>query len=250
MKNPLVSIIMPAYNAEKFIKESIESVINQSYKNWELLIVDDCSKDLTSKIIENFSLKDKRIKIFQQEKNKGVVKTRNKALKESKGRYVAFLDSDDLWEKKKLEIQIKYMEKNKIYMSYTGYSYISESGKFLKEIKVPKSLNYKQALKGNQIGCLTVVVDKNYVGNFEMPDLKHEDYATWLNILKNDIVAYGILENLAKYRKVNNSLSSNKLKTISWTWNILRNNQKLNFGISLYYLLCHIKQALKKHGFK
>lgn len=248
MKSPLVSIIMPAYNAEKFIEESIESVINQSYKNWELLIVNDCSRDLTAKIIEIYSLKDRRIKIFTQKENKGVVEARNRALKESKGKYIAFLDSDDLWEKNKLEIQIKYMQKNKVYMTYTGYSYISEDGKFLKEIKIPKSLNYKQALKGNQIGCLTVVIDKYKIKNFEMPDFKHEDYATWLNILKNDIIAYGILDSLAKYRKVNNSLSSNKFKTIKWTWKIFRENQKLSCIYSFYCLFNHIIRAIKKHN--
>lgn len=250
MKNPLVSIIMPAYNAERFIRESIESVIDQTYKEWELLVINDFSNDLTKVIIEDYCKKDKRIKLLEQEKNKGVVKARNRGIKESKGKYIAFLDSDDLWKNNKLEIQIKYMQTNKIYMTYTGYSYISEGGKFIKKIHIPKSLNYKQALKGNQIGCLTVVIDKSKIGSFEMPDLRHEDYATWLNILKNNIVAYGISENLAEYRKVSNSLSSNKLKTISWTWNILKNNQKLNSLVSLYYLLCHIKQALKKHSFK
>ncbi|MGL4865849.1 MAG: glycosyltransferase family 2 protein [Cetobacterium sp.] len=250
MKSPLVSVIMPAYNAERFIKESIESVISQSYKNWELLIINDFSNDLTQLIIKDYCKKDKRVKLLEQEENKGVVKARNRGIKESKGKYIAFLDSDDLWENDKLEIQIKYMQDNEVYMTYTGYSYISENGDFIKEICVPKSLNYKQALKGNQIGCLTVIIDKSKIGNFEMPNLKHEDYATWLNILKNNTVAYGILENLAKYRKVNNSLSSNKLKTIGWTWNILKNNQKLNSIVSLYYLLCHIKQALKKHSFK
>lgn len=250
MGNPLVSIIMPAYNAERFIRESIESVINQTYKNWELLVINDFSNDLTKVIVEEHCKKDKRIKLLEQEKNKGVAKARNRGIKESKGKYVAFLDSDDLWKNNKLEIQIKYMQVNKIYMSYTGYSYISENGNFIKKIYIPKSLTYKQALRGNQIGCLTVVIDKSKIGNFEMPNLKHEDYATWLNILKNDIVAHGILEDLAKYRKVNNSISSNKLKTIIWTWKIFRKSQNLNYLASFYFLLIHIIRAIEKHNYK
>lgn len=246
MNNPLVSIIMPAYNAERFIKESIESVINQKYKNWELLIINDFSNDSTQNIIENYCMKDKRIKLLEQKENKGVVEARNRGIKESKGKYIAFLDSDDLWEKNKLEIQIKYMREKKRFMTYTGYSYISEEGNFMKEITIPRSLSYEQALKGNQIGCLTVVIDKK-IGDFEMPHIKHEDYATWLNILKNGITAYGIDQSLARYRKVSNSLSSNKLKTICWTWNIFIKTQNLGVLKSFYYTYHHIIKALKKH---
>lgn len=247
MNNPLVSIIMPAYNAERFIKESIESVIDQSYENWELLVINDFSNDLTRMIIKDYCKKDRRIRLLEQKQNEGVVKARNRGIKESKGKYIAFLDSDDLWKSNKLEVQIKYMQSNKAYMTYTGYSYISESGEFIKEIFIPKSLNYKQALKGNQIGCLTVIIDKSKIENIEMPNLKHEDYATWLNILKNNIVAYGIQENLAKYRKVSSSLSSNKLKTIKWTWKIFRENQQINMIRSIYYLSIHLYNGLLKH---
>lgn len=248
MKQPLVSIVMPAYNAERFIEKSIKSVIKQSYTNWELLIINDCSKDFTQKIIEDYCLRDGRIKLFVQEKNSGVVEARNKGIQESKGKYIAFLDSDDLWERKKLEIQIKYMEENELTMTYTSYSYINEEGNFIKEIVVPKSLSYNQALRGNQIGCLTVVINKYKVGNFQMPNLRHEDYATWLNILKKDIIAHGIIENLAKYRKVNNSISSNKLKTIIWTWRIFRKNEKIGIIKSTYFLIIHLVRGIIKHG--
>lgn len=248
MSQPLVSIIMPAYNAERFIEKSIESVLHQSYKNWELLIINDFSKDSTQTIIENYLKKDNRIKLFNQENNRGVAESRNKGIKISKGKYIAFLDSDDLWENNKLEIQIEYMLKNKVYMTYTQYSHITENGGFIKDIEIPKSLNYKQALKGNKIGCLTVVIDKEKIGKIQMPNLKHEDYATWLNILKKGITAYGIPKNLAQYRKVSDSLSANKLKTITWTWSIFRKSQKLNKTKSLYFLICHLKQALKKHN--
>lgn len=247
MNQPLVSIIMPAYNAERFIKESVESVINQSYKNWELLVINDSSKDSTKSIVESYMEKDSRIKLLNQDVNKGVVEARNRGIRESEGKYIAFLDSDDLWSANKLQIQIEYMLSNKVYMTYTEYSYIDEAGNYIKNIPVPKTLNYKLALRGNQIGCLTVILDKEKIGYFQMPNLKHEDYATWLNILKLGIIAEGIQQNLAKYRKVNNSLSSNKLKTIGWTWNIFRNDQKIGCVCSLYFLLIHILKAIKKH---
>lgn len=246
-KKSLVSIIMPAYNSERFIKDSINSVLNQTYKNWELLIINDYSKDSTGTIIEEYSKKDARIKILNQSKNSGVVAARNRGIKESKGKYIAFLDSDDLWEKEKLDNQIEIMTQNNYYMTYTEYSYITEDGDFIKDIKVPTKLNYKDALKGNQIGCLTVVLDKERIGKFKMPDLKHEDYATWLNILKSGIQSYGIKKNLAKYRKVNNSLSSNKLKTILWTWKVFRKNEKMSFVKSVIYLNIHLFKAINKH---
>lgn len=247
MIEPLVSIIMPAYNAEKFIKESIDSIMDQTYKNWELLIINDFSKDSTRKIIENYMNTENRIILLDQKENKGVVEARNRGLRESKGKYIAFLDSDDLWEKNKLSIQIKYMIENSLYMTYTEYSYITESGNFIKNIQIPKNLDYKQALKGNQIGCLTVIIDKERIGNFQMPNLKHEDYATWLNILKKEVCACGIQKNLAKYRKVKNSLSSKKINTLIWTFNIFKKNEKLSNIKSIYYLIFHIIKAIKKH---
>lgn len=250
MIQPLVSIIMPAYNAERFIEKSIESVLNQTYKNWELLIINDDSKDSTQTIIENYLKKDNRIKLYNQENNRGVAEARNKGIKISRGKYIAFLDSDDLWKNNKLQLQIEYMRKNEVYMTYTQYSYITENGGFIKDIEIPKTLNYKQALKGNKIGCLTVVIDKEKIGKIQMPNLKHEDYATWLNILKKGITAYGIQKNLAQYRKVSDSLSANKLKTIIWTWGIFRKSQKLSRTKSLYFLVFHLKQALKKHIYK
>ena len=247
MEQPLVSIIMPAYNAEKYIEESIKSVCNQTYENWELLIINDCSNDSILQIVQKFSVQDKRIKYFNQDSNQGVAEARNRGFKESKGEYIAFLDSDDLWEKEKLEKQIKFMENNKINFSFTNYIKVSDEGNFIKKVYCPEKLNYKEALKGNKIGCLTVVIRKSSLNNVFMPKLKHEDYATWLQVLKKGNTAYCLQEFLAKYRTGSKSLSSNKFKVLFWTFPIYYKQEKLGFFKSSYYLLCHLIQAIKKY---
>lgn len=247
MKQGLVSIIMPAYNSEKYIVESIESVISQTYKNWELIVVNDCSKDKTLEIIKKFSEKNDKIKIFNNEENKGVVFSRNLALKQSKGQYIAFLDSDDLWLEKKLEKQLELMKKEKCSFSITGYMQIDENGRDINCIKAPLKLEYKEALKGNKIGCLTVLINKEEIGFFEMPNMKHEDYATWLKIMKKGYNVCGLDEPLAKYRKGSHTLSSNKLKVIFWTWPIYRKELGINCIMSLYYLIQHLIRGMKKH---
>lgn len=245
--NSLVSVIMPVYNGEKFIENSILSVLNQTYKNFELIIIDDKSKDNTINIVSRFFRIDSRIKFLKNTENLGVAETRNVGLKKAKGRWIAFLDSDDIWEKTKLEEQLNFMKMNNVSLSYTGYSIINEKGCFVKEISVPSSLNYRQALYGNQIACLTVMIDKSKILKFEMPKIRHEDYATWLNILKTGIVAKGLNKNLARYRKVGNSLSSNKIKTIGWTWKVLRKNQELPILFALYCCSLHYIRSFIKH---
>lgn len=247
MKTPLVSIIMPAYNAEKYIEESIESICKQTYFNWELLIIDDNSNDNTLQIVNKYSKEDKRIKIIKQETNKGVAQARNVAIKESSGKYIAFLDSDDLWEKQKLEKQIKFMENKKINFSFTNYINISEEGKEIKKIKCPEKLDYKEALKGNKIGCLTVVIRKSSLENIVMPKLKHEDYATWLQVLKTGNTAYCLQEYLARYRMRSKSLSSNKFKVLFWTFPIYYKQEQLGILKSSYYMLSHLLQAAKNY---
>ncbi|MED4300185.1 glycosyltransferase family 2 protein [Geobacillus stearothermophilus] len=224
----LVSIVTPVYNAEKYLKYTIESVINQDYDNWELIIIDDCSKDNSRLIAERYMKKDKRIKLISLEKNRGVAYARNIGIKAAKGRYIAFLDSDDLWYPNKLSKQLDFMKKNDYYFTFSSYELINDEGiRLNKVIKAPNIVDYKRLLKGNPIGCLTVMIDKKRIEDIEMPEIRHEDYATWLNITKNGNIAYGLNEILALYRKSRNSLSSNKIKAIIWTWNIYRKNQKL-----------------------
>lgn len=216
------SIIMPAYNSGKFIKESIESVISQTYENWELLVVNDASTDNTKYIVESFIMKDTRVKLINLSKNQGIANARNIGISKITGRYLSFLDSDDLWHSEKLQRQKEFMDRNNVVFCYSEYELINASGEKLnKTRKVPKSIEYQDLLGVNYIGCLTVVIDLKSNIRVEMPQLKHEDYATWLKILKeNKIRAYGIKESLAYYRKTDISTSSNKIKTLGWTWRI------------------------------
>ena len=241
-KDELVSIITHVYKDERFVEETIKSVQSQTYTNWEMILVDDCSKDRSNVIIENLKKKDKRIKYIKLEKNEGVAIARNIGILRAKGRYIAFLDSDDLWHNDKLEKQLKFMKKNEIGFSFTSYEIID--GKSIKTGKVkiaPKEVNYNNLLKQNVIGCLTVMIDrKKHNINFEK--IRHEDYAAWLKILVKNNIAYGIKEILASYRKTNNSLSGNKFKSAIWTWNIYRKKENLNIFKCIY---CFFNYAIK-----
>lgn len=248
MEQELVSIITPIYNGEKFIEETIISVKKQTYTNWEMIIVDDCSKDNSEKIIKKLAESDERIKYFRLDKNSGVANARNTALKISKGRFAAFLDADDLWLPEKLEKQIDFMLEHNIEISFASYELIDEKGiKKNKVIRVPEKINYEKLLKENVIGCLTVVIDKSKVNFFEMPNIRHEDYITWLSLLKKGYKAYGIYEVLALYRKLDTSVSSNKLKSAKWRWDIYRNVEKLSLTQSLYYFLHYSIKGILKH---
>ena len=248
MKEDLVSIITPIYNAEKFLVETIESVKSQTYQNWEMILVDDCSKDSSEEIIKKYALDDKRIKYFKMSTNSGAAKTRNKALEEAKGKYIAFLDADDLWSKEKLTKQISFMKEKKIGFSFSGYTVMSEEGIDIgREIKVPSKISYTDYLKNTIIGCLTVIVDKSIVGDFRMVDIrKNQDMATWLNILKKGFYAYGINENLGRYRLVNGSISNNKVNAAKSVWKTYREVEKMNVLSSSYYFLGYTLNAIKK----
>ena len=244
----LVSIITPAYNAEKYIAETIESVLAQTYQKWEMLIVNDCSTDNTTEIVQNYVGKDKRIKLINLKKNSGAAIARNTAIQNAKGRYIAFLDSDDLWKKEKLQKQIQFMQQNEYAFTYTSYEHFKEVKENIQnQVQIPKSLNYKQALKGNKIGCLTVMLDRKHIPNIHFTTQSHEDYILWLNILKQGIIAYGIQESLALYRTGNSkSISSNKLQSTLWTWNVYRESQRLSVVKSMYYMWFYVVNGLRK----
>lgn len=235
----LVSIITPLYNSEKYIKETIESVLNQTYKNWEMIIVDDCSKDLGSEIVKLYQAKDKRIKLLELSKNLGGAGARNKAIEESQGRFIAFLDSDDIWKKEKLEKQINFMKKNKYEFTFTKYERIDENSKKLNQISIiPEKINYKGMLKNDPIGCLTAIYDTKFIGKIYLPNIKiNQDYALWLEILKKIEFAYGLKINLAEYRVRKNSLSKSKIKKIKYVWEMYRKYNKQNFYKSIYFLI-------------
>lgn len=245
---PLVSVITPAYNAEQYIAEAIDSVRAQSYSNWEMLIVDDCSTDKTQEIIRRYA-DDKRIRIISLENNSGAAVARNTAIKNANGHFIAFLDADDKWKPQKLEVQITYMQKMKIGFSFSEYEYIPRStDEITKPFMVPDTLNYKQALKNTVIGCLTVVLDTDIIGKFEMPLVRRgQDNLTWLMLLKNGTIAYGIHESLAEYRRVEGSLSNSKIKAMKRQWNNYRKEVGLSFLPCVYYYLCYAVNGVVKY---
>lgn len=228
---PLVSIVTPLYNCEKYIEETIQSVFNQTYKNWEMIIVDDCSKDSGVKIVEKYKKLDKRVKLFCNRQNLGGAETRNEAIKKAQGKYIAFLDSDDIWKKDKLEKQIKFMEKNNYDFSHTEYERIGEKNEKLNIFsKISKKIDYKTLLYQNTIGCLTAIYNAEKLGKIYMPNIRTgQDYALWLEVLKKTKYAYGLQENLAEYRVRKGSLSKNKIKKIKNLYRMYRiyNNQNM-----------------------
>ena len=239
----LVSIITPSFNSGKFISETIESVQNQSYTNWELLIVDDASTDNTNSIIEEYSNKDSRIHLTKNTTNKGAAFCRNLATKLAKGTYIAFLDSDDLWHRDKLQKQISFMEKNQNAVSFSSYLHIDEEGRLLaKRIVAMPSLSFKKQLKNNYIGNLTGIYNADVLEKINAPNLrKRQDWAVWLEAIKrNKKPAIGIQEDLAFYRVHEKSMSSNKtslLKYNYWFYNKHLGYSKIASGFYLAQFL-------------
>ena len=246
VSNDKISIITPSYNSEEFIAETIECVINQSYKNWEMIIVDDCSTDKTQEVISQYVEKDNRVKLIINETNSGPAISRNKAILESTGKYIAFLDSDDLWTDFKLKSQLNFMEKHDYKFTYSYYSQITEEGQMIKDIdNLPEKVSYKSTMLSNKIGCLTVMYNKEYFGNILMENIRNrQDYTLWLKLLKKVDYAYCFPEVSAKYRIRKGSISSKKLKLIKYHWHIYRNIEKQSFFKSFYYVLHYITLKL------
>lgn len=245
---PLVSIITPVYNAQDYLEETILSVLNQTYKNWELILIDDCSTDKSYEIIEKYLKEDKRIRYLKNEKNSGPAITRNNGIENSKGDYIAFLDSDDLWSEDKLEKQIYFMINNNIFMCHGDYEMMDENGKYLKKIKTKKELDYFTLLKENQIKTSFLVLDQRKIKDIYFPNIRHEDFACFLDILKKyKIKSIKLDKVLGKYRVINKSLSGNKLKSAVWTWNIYRKYEKLDLVRSFYYFINYSLKGLKKY---
>lgn len=248
MQNNLVSIITPAYGTEYFISATIESVIAQTYLHWELLIVDDCSPDKLSDIVKDYAAKDSRVKYLKMSKNGGPANARNLALDTAKGRYIAFLDSDDLWHPEKLSKQLAFMEKNDFAFTYTAYQRIKVSGEKYPFINsIPGKISYHGLLKNTVIATLTVILDKSKIQNINMTHgWGYDDYVLWLEILKTGKDAYGLNENLAYYRVMDRSVSSNKPRALKWVWHIYRKQQKINPLMSLFYIVNFSVNALMK----
>ena len=227
MKEPLVSVIMPAYNAEKYISESIESVLTQSYQNWELLITDDRSNDNTQQIVEEYCARDKRIKLFINKENGGAGVARNNSIEKASGRFMAFLDADDQWLSGKLTKQIAFMLKNNYEFTFTAYQKL-ESGQLKGSVTPPEWTTYRKLLSSNVIGCLTAIYDTQALGKLYMPLIrKRQDMGLWLDILKQVPKAYSLPDILALYR-VDSGMTQNKFKILKWQWLFYRKNLNLN----------------------
>ncbi|WP_370559863.1 glycosyltransferase family 2 protein [Edwardsiella tarda] len=247
----LVSVIIPTFNSENTICDAVESVLSQSYKNIEIIITDDNSSDKTVSICERYAKNDNRVKIFTSKKNDGAGISRNNSIKNANGRFIAFLDSDDIWHKDKLEKQISFMLTHNYAFTYTGYQKISSSGELLSEIHPINRVNYSELLKSNVIGCLTAVYDTSALGKMYMPTIrKRQDMALWLSILEKIDFAYCLNGVYAYYREGSNTLSSNKFKIIFSQWDFYR--KYLRFGIikSSYYFFHYLMKAFIKHKVK
>lgn len=246
----LVSIITPVYNCENLLGDTIKTVIDQTYQNWELLLVDDCSKDNSAEIAKEYAKKDKRVKYFKLKENSGAAVARNFALENSKGRFIAYLDSDDLWKKEKLEKQVKFMLENNYAFTCTDYEKIDEEGNSLnKIIKIPKRVNYNLFLRNTIIQTVGVMVDTKLTGKelLVMPNIRRrQDAATWCQLLKNGFDCYEVPENLSYYRVVSNSLSSNKFKAVKMNWYWYRNIEKLSLFKTCYCFVGYAFNAVKK----
>lgn len=249
---PLVSIIVPVFNAEKYLPETINTVLNQTYNNWELILINDRSTDNSASIAKPF-LKDKRIHWVDSQKNFGPAISRNKGIELAKGRFIAFLDADDLWRKNKLKKQVSFMLDKDCAFSFTSYEFADESGKPTgKKVIVPPSITYKQALKNTTISTPTVMLDleKLSKNDIKMPNVPSEDTATWWKILKKTPRAYGIQEILFYYRRHDNSLSANKVEAVKRIWNLYRNVEKLNLVQSGYNFCGYAINVLKRRGLR
>lgn len=237
MKEDLVSIIMPTYNCGRFISETVDTVLAQTYTNWELVIVDDCSKDDTKEVLEKF-LSDERIKYYKLETNSGAAVARTTAMKLATGNYMAFLDSDDLWKQDKLEKQLKFMKENDYNFTCTAYEQIDEDGnKLNKVIKTKKKANYNRILLDCPVGNSTVMYNVDKLGKFEVPNIrKRNDDALWLQILKKEKNIYGMEDILMEYRIRSNSISSNKLDLIKYHWKLYREIEHLSIIRSAFHV--------------
>lgn len=230
-EKPLVSVVMPAYNAEAFIEEAIQSVLNQTIKNLELIIIEDHSPDGTKAAASAMAQTDERIRLFCNARNMGVAESRNRGIDNSRGEYIAFLDSDDIWHPDKLEKQLKLIEEKNADIAYCGYSIVNERGeKICADFTVPEEISFKTMLVKNVFSCSTVLLRKSILDVHRFrSDFYHEDFVLWLELLRDGNRAVGIPQALADYRQSENSRSGNKFKAAAERWKVYR--KFLGYGI-------------------
>jgi teichuronic acid biosynthesis glycosyltransferase TuaG len=247
MSKPVVSVVTPVYNAEDFLSETIESVLKQTFESFEHLLVDDCSTDSSANIVKEYAKKDSRVKYIKLPENSGAAVARNTGIEHAQGRYIAFIDSDDVWYPEKLTKQLQFMNDNNEAFTYTKYEHMTEDGEIQGSPEFPEKLSYSGLLKNTAIACSTVVIDRQVIGDFRMPLVrKGQDTATWLKILRNHDYAYLVDEVLNQYRGREGSLSSDRVSALKRTWNTYRNIEKLPLHKAVYYFGFYVFNAVKR----
>ncbi len=243
----VVDIILPNYNSSNFVGATIKSILKQNFNNWRLIIIDDCSDNKTKKIIKKFK-KNKKIKIFWMKKNRGPGYCRNFGIKKSRSKYLAFIDSDDIWKKNKLKLQINFMNKHNYDFTYTDYRTFGLRKKF---IKSPKTFTFKEFIHNTSIGTSTMIIKRNVIKGIKFTNTEIcEDYFFKCKILQKINIAYCLNIFLTDYRIRNNSLQSNRIKNFFWIWKINKKFNNLNFFQNLFSLYSISLNSIKKYGLK
>lgn len=247
--NNIVSVITPVYNVEKVIRRTMDSMLAQEYENLEIVLVDDCSKDNSAAVIAEYIAKYPNIVYYRQEKNEGAAVARNTALQLARGRYVAFLDSDDMWCEGKIKKQLAFMKEKDAAICCTAMDCIDEEDKPLNSVRgVREKISYRFLLKNTMISTSTVMIDRNKTGDFQMPLRRGgQDYATWLRLMREGTICYGLNEVLSHYRVMSKSLSSNKLKSVKQVWEIQTKEEHINKASAAFNVCCFIVNAFIKH---
>ncbi len=245
---PLVSIVTPVFNSANFLPETLNSIRTQTFEDFEHLVVDDGSTDESVSILERYASQDVRIRIIRLKGNNGPAKARNAAIESARGRYIAFVDSDDLWLPQKLELQLAFMAEKQAPVSFTSYLKMTEGGVNTGGIvKAMAMVSYKNLLKSNFIGCSTAIYDTQLVGKVFMPDiLKRQDYGLWLKIAKAGHIAYGMSTPLVRYRLRENSVSSNKFVAAKYHWKVLREVETVGLIRSVFYFIQYAYLGIRK----
>ncbi len=246
---PVVSIVTPAHDAARFLRETISSIRAQTDPRWELIVVDDASRDATAEIVAETARQDPRIRLVRFPTNRGAAAARNAAMDAAEARYVAFLDSDDLWLPEKIEVQLELMERTRAEFSFTDYRMIDETGRVIgRPILAPPTIDYRGLLKNTIIGCLTVMIRRESLGSARMPELRrHEDLALWLSLLKRGMIAHGIHRDLARYRIVRDSRSRDKVATARNMWKVYRDVERLSLPDALWCFAHYAWRAQRKN---
>jgi teichuronic acid biosynthesis glycosyltransferase TuaG len=245
---PAVSVIMPVYNSEKFLEESADSVLSQQYDSLELMLIDDCSTDSSRDIIRKLAAKDQRVNPLLLQSNLGSAGARNAGIEQASGRFIAFLDSDDVWLPEKLERQLQFMKETGVAVSFTAYRKMDSRGIPGGVVQVPQEVDYHNLLKTNSIGMLTAVFDREMVGSRELPEIRlQHDYALWLQILRDGHVARGLNQVLAHHRIHGSSISRNKADAARYQWRVYRELEGLGRVKSAWYFAHYAVYGLLKN---